>query len=319
MSKIVQIQNQQTQQELKDPQNSIIPLKSDLAKVQNQKINKKWPFWYGGFGGAIACICTHPLDLAKVRLQTASIPKPSLFQMALSIWKLDGFQGVYSGLSAGLLRQATYSLTRFGVYEYLKENYVPSDKQSSMAYLLPISMISGGVGGIVGNPADIVNIRMQNDTGLPLDKRRNYSHALDGVVRVIREEGLQSLFRGLGTNLVRGVLMTSSQVVTYDLSKNLLIDSIKMDKDSKLTFFTASLMAGLVATTICSPADVLKTRIMNSSGSGEGVLKILGNAFKNEGPSFMFRGWVPSFVRLGPNTIITFLVVEQLRKFEVGL
>lgn len=305
MSKIVQIQHHQ---------------QAEAASLTvSPKPKEKWPFWYGGFGGGVACLFTHPLDLAKVRLQTAAIPKPTLFQMALSIWKHDGILGIYSGLSAGLLRQATYSLTRFGVYEYLKENYVPVEKQSSMLYLLPISMISGGVGGVVGNPSDIVNIRMQNDTGLPVGDRRNYKHAIDGVFRIVREEGVNSLFRGLGTNLVRGVLMTSSQVVTYDISKNVLIKNFQMNKDSKLTFFGASLIAGLVATTICSPADVLKTRIMNSSGTGEGVVHILGTAFKNEGPSFMFRGWVPSFVRLGPNTIITFLVVEQLRKYKVGL
>lgn len=309
MSRVVQIQNQQSLEQ-----------NGSKSIVKPTTTNReKWPFWYGGFGGGVACLFTHPLDLAKVRLQTASIPKPTLFQMAISIWKSDGLLGIYSGLSAGLLRQATYSLTRFGAYEYLKENYVPQDKQSSMAYLLPISMISGGVGGIVGNPSDIVNIRMQNDTGLSLDKRRNYKHAIDGVYRIIKEEGVSSLFRGLGTNLVRGILMTSSQVVTYDISKTLLINHFSMNKDSKITFFSASLIAGLVATTICSPADVLKTRIMNSSGSGESIVQILGHAFKNEGPSFMFRGWVPSFVRLGPNTIITFLVVEQLRKNRVGL
>lgn len=282
------------------------------------KPREKWPFWYGGFGGAVACCFTHPLDLAKVRLQTAALPKPSLFQMAGSILKSDGIPGIYSGLSAGLLRQATYSLTRFGMYEYLKENVVPADKQSSMAYLLPISMVSGGIGGIVGNPADIVNIRMQNDTGFAKHERRGYKHALDGVVRVTREEGVPAIFRGLGTNLVRGVLMTSSQVVTYDVSKELLI-GFGMKKESVLTFFSASLLSGLVATTICSPADVLKTRIMNSSGTGEGVLHILKTAMKTEGPAFMFRGWLPSFVRLGPNTIITFLVVEQLKYLRVGV
>lgn len=298
--------------------------KTALGQAQPQKAvvatkpREKWPFWYGGFGGAVACCFTHPLDLAKVRLQTAPIPKPTLFQMAGSILKHDGFAGVYSGLSAGLLRQATYSLTRFGVYEYLKENVVPADKQSSMAYLLPISMVSGGIGGVVGNPADIVNIRMQNDTGLAKDQRRNYKHAFDGVLRVVREEGLPALFRGLGTNLVRGVLMTSSQVVTYDVSKESLI-KLGMQKDSLLTFFSASLLSGLVATTICSPADVLKTRIMNSSGSGESVIQILTHALQKEGPGFMFRGWVPSFVRLGPNTIITFLVVEELKRMRVGV
>lgn len=279
----------------------------------------KWPFWYGGFGGAVACVFTHPLDLAKVRLQTAPLPKPNIFTMTISIFKNDGFTGIYSGLSAGLLRQGTYSLTRFGVYEYLKENYIPKDKTKSMAYLLPISMISGGIGGIVGNPSDIVNIRMQNDTGLPMDQRRNYKNAIDGVYQIIKKEGANSLFRGLTTNLVRGVLMTSSQVVTYDLAKEALIKVFKMNKDSIVTFFSSSLLAGLIATTICSPADVLKTRIMNASHNHQPVLKMLTTALKTEGPSFLFRGWLPSFIRLGPNTIITFLVVEELKRLKIGV
>jgi len=37
-------------------------------------------------------------------------------------------------------------------------------------------------------------------------------------------------------------------------------------KDNVTTHFSASLLAGLVATTVCSPFDVIKTRIMNSKG-----------------------------------------------------
>ena len=52
--------------------------------------------------------------------------------------------------------------------------------------------VSGGIGGIVGAPADMVNVRMQNDIKLPKDSpdRRNYKHAIDGLIRVMREEGL---------------------------------------------------------------------------------------------------------------------------------
>lgn len=267
-----------------------------------------------------ACLVTHPLDLAKVRLQTASKPGQSLASMVYQIIRNEGFLKIYSGLTASLLRQATYSTVRFGIYEYMKESYQEKHKKlPSTAMLMPMSMLSGALGGLVGNPSDVVNIRMQNDSTLPLDQRRNYRNAFDGLFRIAKSEGVSSLFRGLTPNLVRGVLMTASQVVTYDIAKSILVDTFLMDANKKSTHFSASLLAGLVATTVCSPADVVKTRIMNAKGSSGGAVSILSRAVKNEGVGFMFRGWLPSFIRLGPHTIVTFLVLEQLRKFRVGM
>lgn len=270
----------------------------------------------------VACFVTHPLDLAKVRLQTAKEPGQGLVSMIYKIITQEGFFKIYSGLTASLLRQATYSTTRFGIYEYMKEKYISTyDKQPTTAILLPMSMVSGALGGLVGNPSDVVNIRMQNDSTLPVEQRRNYRNAFEGIYRIAKSEGPSVLFRGLMPNLVRGVLMTASQVVTYDIAKNVLVDNFHMDPSLKSTHFSASLIAGLVATTVCSPADVVKTRIMNahSSNPGEGAVHILINAVKNEGVGFMFRGWLPSFIRLGPHTIVTFLVLEQLRKYRVGM
>jgi solute carrier family 25 (mitochondrial dicarboxylate transporter), member 10 len=105
------------------------------------------------------------------------------------------------------------------------------------------------IGGAVGNPADVVNVRMQNDMSLPPEHRRNYKHALDGLIRLIREEGLSALTRGLIANTSRGVLMTAGQLASYDEFKKLLLKTGLMG-DSLTTHFTASFMAGFVATTV---------------------------------------------------------------------
>lgn len=262
----------------------------------------------------VAGACTHPLDLAKVRMQTAPTPGQSTLRTIYNVITHEGILAIYSGLSASLLRQGTYSTTRFGVYEYIKDTIAKDDDKTPPTYvLLPISMLSGWVGGMVGNPADVVNIRMQNDRALPIEKRRNYKNAFDGLRRIIVEEGPKSLFRGLVPNCTRGVLMTASQVVSYDRIKELLVTKLEMDKHKRSTHFSASLLAGLVATTVCSPVDVVKTRIMNSGHQHNGTVSILINTVKKEGILFAFRGWVPSFIRLGPQTIITFLVLEQLK------
>ncbi|CCE62083.1 hypothetical protein TPHA_0B04130 [Tetrapisispora phaffii CBS 4417] len=301
---------------------------------------EKYPWWYGGCGGLVATFCTHPLDLTKVRLQTAPLGvdgrkpnmlrmmasvdgrKPNMLRMMASVFRNEGLVGLYSGLSAAVLRQCTYTTARFGCYDLLKEHVIPQNQLNNIWYLLPSSMLSGAIGGLVGNPADVVNIRMQNDTSLPVAKRRNYRNALDGLYRIVLVEqngGVRRLYAGWQPNLMRGVLMTASQVVTYDLFKNYLVSTLHMAPSEKKTHFTASLMAGLVATTVCSPADVMKTRIMNSHKHHEPVLASLLAEIRNEGIGFIFRGWVPSFVRLAPFTVLIFLTVEQLKKHRVGM
>lgn len=269
----------------------------------------------------IAAGCTHPLDLTKVRLQTAHIPGQNMVGMLFSIIRNEGLFAIYSGLSASLLRQATYSTARFGVYEYLKEIFTDpvTGHTPPMYILLPVSMIAGAAGGAVGNPADIVNIRMQNDRSLPIEKQRNYRNALDGVVRIVRDEGFMSLTRGIVPNMSRGLLMTAAQMVSYDEFKQILVERLGMPEAAHYTHFSASLLAGLVATTVCSPVDVVKTRVMDATHKHEGgAISILKNAIKTEGIRFAFRGWVPSFIRLGPHTILTFLALEQLKHSGIG-
>jgi solute carrier family 25 (mitochondrial dicarboxylate transporter), member 10 len=215
-------------------------------------------------------------------------------------------------LSAALLRQMTYSTTRFGVYEELKEVFQTGRQQPSFPALIAMASTSGFLGGIAGNPADILNVRMQNDAALPVAERRNYKHAIDGLFRMVREEGVGSLFRGVWPNSTRAVLMTASQLASYDIFKKELLERFKM-KDDLRTHFTASFMAGFVATTVCSPVDVIKTRVM-SAKTKESIFTLITQITQKEGLMWMFKGWVPSFVRLGPHTIATFMFLEQHKK-----
>ncbi|RQM05357.1 hypothetical protein DH86_00001894 [Scytalidium sp. 3C] len=249
-----------------------------------------------------------------VRLQTRSgnAPKTTVGTF-VHVFKSDGILGLYRGLSASLLRQLTYSTTRFGVYEELKRRFTTQDKSPSLPTLVALACSSGFLGGIAGNPADVLNVRMQHDAALPADKRRNYKHAIDGLIRMTREEGWQSLFRGVWPNSMRAVLMTAGQLASYDGFKRFLLVHTPLE-DNLTTHFTASFLAGFVATTICSPVDVIKTRIM-SSHEQKSIVKLLSDIYRAEGVGWMFRGWVPSFIRLGPHTIATFLFLEQHKKF----
>jgi dicarboxylate transporter 10 len=101
-------------------------------------------------------------------------------------------------------------------------------------------------------------------------------------------------------------------LATYDGFKRTLLEYTPL-KDGLSTHFTASFLAGFVATTICSPVDVIKTRVM-SSNEKHNIIKLVRDITKTEGIRWMFKGWVPSFIRVGPHTILTFLFLEQHKK-----
>ncbi|RPB27999.1 mitochondrial carrier [Terfezia boudieri ATCC MYA-4762] len=278
-----------------------------------------YPFWFGGSASCIAACFTHPLDLVKVRMQTAGTTArgttPTMLGTFVKAARNEGFLALYSGLSASLLRQATYSTTRFGVYETLKAHFQPHGQTipPSFGTLVLMASVSGMAGGVAGNPSDIINVRMQNDRSLPPSQRLNYKHAVDGFYRMLTTEGVSSLFRGVWPNTLRAALMTASQLATYDEFKKLILGA-GLGGDGIGTHFAASLLSGLVATTVCSPVDVVKTRVMVGQGKGVGVLSVLKTTVRKEGLRWVFRGWVPSFARLGPHTILTFIFMEQHKK-----
>lgn len=70
--------------------------------------------------------------------------------------------------------------------------------------------VAGGIAGIVGNPAEVVLVRMCADGAkVPADRFR-YSNALEGLVRVSREEGVRTFGKGISANMARSVLMSMS-------------------------------------------------------------------------------------------------------------
>ena len=71
------------------------------------------------------------------------------------------------------------------------------------------------------------------------------------------------------------------------------------------------------AAIVTSPVDMAKTRIMNSSrGDGKytGVLQTLTHIARTEGITALYKGFNSQWLRIGPHTMITLMIFENLRK-----
>ena len=84
----------------------------------------------------------------------------------------QGVLALYSGLSASLLRQLTYSTTRFAIYNVAKQTVAPNGEKIPFFQSLLMAAGAGACGGFIGTPGDMVNVRMQNDVKLPPEQRR---------------------------------------------------------------------------------------------------------------------------------------------------
>lgn len=189
----------------------------------------------------------------------------------------------------------TYSTVRFAIYEEIKHR---ADPNPGTLLLIAAASASGFAGGIVGNFADVLNVRMQNDSSLPVQERRNYKHVVDGLIRMTREEGVSSWFRGWLANSSRAAVQTAGQLASYDEIKNMLIRHVTA-ADTLWTQISASLLAGLIAATVTNPIDVVKTRLMSSSAN-QGIFGVIRQMSRADGAKWVFRGWIPSFLRIGP-------------------
>ncbi|EGG19408.1 mitochondrial substrate carrier family protein [Cavenderia fasciculata] len=262
-------------------------------------------FITGGLAGMMAAAVTHPIDSLKVRMQlqgelssnpmTASsqqllnqTPKGSFSMLKhihetedkYALLTIPNLSYTYS-LSASLLRQATYTTTRFGLYDVFKNLLLSSEKNKSIPFhkKVMVGMLAGAGGAIVGTPADVIMVRMQADGKLPPDQRRNYKSAFNGISRITKEEGFFSLWRGCSPNILRSMFMTAGQISSYDQAKQMMLESGYF-VDNIQTHLIASTIAAFVASLVTSPLDVVKTRIMNTKTTTSGSSSVDAPRYK---------------------------------------
>ncbi|XP_013631016.1 PREDICTED: mitochondrial uncoupling protein 5 [Brassica oleracea var. oleracea] len=305
-------------------------------------------FAEGGIASIVAGCSTHPLDLIKVRmqLQGESAPvqtnlRPALaFQTSSSaavhappppprvgiigigsrIIRQEGTRALFSGVSATVLRQTLYSTTRMGLYDILKTKWTdPETKSIPLTRKLAAGFIAGGIGAAVGNPADVAMVRMQADGRLPLVDRRNYKSVLDAIAQMVRGEGVTSLWRGSSMTINRAMLVTASQLATYDSVKETILEKGLM-RDGLGTHVTSSFAAGVVASVASNPVDVIKTRVMNMkvvAGTAppyKGAVDCALKTVRAEGIMALYKGFWPTVSRQAPFTVILFVTLEQVKK-----
>ena len=216
------------------------------------------------------------------------------------------------------MREGSYSTIRLGAYEPLKTKLGATDPAHTPLWKkITAGAISGTIGSAIATPTDLVKVRFQA-TGPGQSPR--YRHVFHAFYAIAREEGIPALWTGVGPTVLRAAILTATQIPSYDHTKHTLLN-VGLLQEGIALHIVSSLVAGFMTALTTSPVDVVKTRVMNQHKDAAGNPALYRNALdcivkivSHEGLLGLYKGFIPNWMRIGPHTVVTFFVFEQLRK-----
>ncbi len=268
----------------------------------------------------VAEVITLPIDVSKVRLQVqtlgggASVEYKGMVDCMVKIRANEGSKALWKGLTPSLVRQCCYSSCSLVLYEPIRNAVVSAtgglanDGQPNYIQRL----VSGGTAGAVSislfNWTEVIKTRMQTSP-TELAMRNVFKE-------VLASEGPKGFFYGLKPNVMRTFLVNAAELGTYDQAKTAMIPVVG---DNAFAHLGASSLSGVCSALVSTPADVIKTRLMNGAGQGakarqyKGVVDAGTSIVREEGASALYKGFIPICVRKVIWCSSFFVLYEQFR------
>lgn len=277
------------------------------------------PFVNGGVSGMIATCCIQPIDIVKVRIQLGATGSP--IAIASNIVKQEGFFTLYKGLSAGLLRQATYTTARLGIFKKITDEAKKMNDGKALPFYQKAicGLTAGGLGSLVGSPSDLALIRMQADGTLPVEQRRNYRNVFSAMSAIVKESGVGGLFTGAGPTVVRACALNAGMLSTNDQAKEML-DAAGVTGAPKI--FGASAIAGFFASACSLPFDFVKTQIQKQKPGPDGTLPYknamdcVAKTMAEGGPLAFYKGFPTYYIRIAPHSMLTLIFLNYINDYQ---
>lgn len=266
---------------------------------------------------AAAEACTVPIDTTKVRLQVQNTGGAGAYKgmgdAMRQIVRNEGAIALFKGFTPALLRQCTYTPMMMVLYEPIKRIFTPDGQTPGYFARLVSAGTAGAIGIAFMNPTEILKTQMQSN--------RTARLTMASVARsVYQKEGIKGFWAGIKPNIVRTFLVNAAEIGTYDQAKHTLVRYGMVDPGTLGQHVSASFIAGLFSAMVSTPADVVKTRLMNQAGHAHkynGMIHAAMSIPKEEGFFALYKGFVPILTRKVVWCSVFFVVYERVYKIAV--
>jgi len=163
----------------------------------------------GGAAGATSLFFVYSLDYARTRLandnKSAKKGGTREFNGLIDVYRKtlasDGVAGLYRGFTISCVGIIVYRGLYFGMYDSIKPVLLTGDLADNFlaSFLLGWGITIGA--GLASYPIDTVRRRMMMTSGQAV----KYKSSIDCFQQVVKNEGVKSLFKGAGANILRAV------------------------------------------------------------------------------------------------------------------
>jgi len=161
----------------------------------------------GGAAGACSLLFVYSLDYARTRLandnKAAKKGGSRQFNGLVDVYRktlaTDGIAGLYRGFTISCVGIVVYRGLYFGLYDSIKPALGAYKDSFFASFLLGWGITIGA--GLASYPIDTIRRRMMMTSGEAV----KYKSSLHACKEIVKHEGVKSLFKGAGANILRAV------------------------------------------------------------------------------------------------------------------
>ncbi|KAK7311968.1 hypothetical protein RJT34_10475 [Clitoria ternatea] len=286
----------------------------------------------GGFAGALSKTSVAPLERVKILWQTRTEGFQSIgvYQSLNKLIKREGFQGLYKGNAASVIRIVPYAALHFMTYERYK-SWILSD--CPMLGTGPfIDLLAGSAAGgtsvICTYPLDLARTKLAYQVA---DTRGSIQDGMKGVqsqpahngikgvlTNVYKEGGVRGLYRGAGPTLTGILPYAGLKFYMYEKLKTHVPEE---HQKSILMRLSCGALAGLFGQTLTYPLDVVKRQMQVGSLHNathentryKNTIDGLRTIVRNQGWRQLFAGVSINYIRIVPSAAISFTTYDMTK------
>ncbi|XP_074025738.1 calcium-binding mitochondrial carrier protein aralar1 isoform X2 [Leptinotarsa decemlineata] len=282
-----------------------------------QILESTYRFSLGSIAGAVGATAVYPIDLVKTRMQnqrTGSFIGELMYRNSFDCFKKvirhEGVFGLYRGLVPQLLGVAPEKAIKLTMNDLVRDKLMDKNGNIPIYGEVIAGCCAGGSQVIFTNPLEIVKIRLQVAGEIA-------GGAKVRAWNVVKDLGFLGLYKGSRACFLRDIPFSGIYFPVYAHTKAKFAD--ENGYNSPITLLGAGIVAGIPAAALCTPADVIKTRLQVVARAGQttysGLLDAARKIYMEEGFSALWKGTTARVLRSSPQFGVTLVTYELLQRY----
>nr|XP_044992583.1 mitochondrial glycine transporter isoform X5 [Jaculus jaculus] len=268
-------------------------------------------FLCGSISGTCCTLLFQPLDLIKTRLQALQPSdhgsrRVGMVAVLLRVVRTESLLGLWKGMSPSIVRCVPGVGIYFGTLHSLKQHFLRGRPPTALESLM-LGVGSRSVAGVCTSPLTVVKTRFESG-------RYGYESICTALRSIYHNEGHRGLFSGLTATLLRDAPFSGIYLMFYSQTKGIVLHGTDQLDAAFVPAvnFSCGIFAGILASLVTQPADVIKTHMQLSPGRFQWIGQAVAFIFKDHGLRGFFQGSVPRALRRTLMAAMAWTVYEEM-------